>query len=246
MEPTVFDHLLAFALAGAMPAYAVWGFRRMESDLRAGRRGARLRGYREIVAVEWGLVGLIAVLWIATGRSAGALGLAFRTSGLWWVGAVLAAAACGFFVIQLLAVRRDPQKLAPLRRQLEPIRPMMPEDDREFRWFQAVSVTAGICEEVIYRGFLLGHVVVLAGTVAAVLVSSVVFGLGHAYQGRAGILKITIVGLAMAGLYLQTGSLWAPIVLHIVMDITNGMIARMALVPGRSSGEHVVRPAGRG
>jgi membrane protease YdiL (CAAX protease family) len=57
------------------------------------------------------------------------------------------------------------------------------------------------------------------------------FGLGHAYQGAAGIVKTGIVGLLMAGAYVGTGSLLAPMLLHVVIDLTSGMVAYLALRP---------------
>jgi membrane protease YdiL (CAAX protease family) len=57
------------------------------------------------------------------------------------------------------------------------------------------------------------------------------FGLGHAYQGAAGIVRTGIVGLLFAGAYVGTGSLLAPMLLHVVIDATSGMIAYLALRP---------------
>ena len=54
---------------------------------------------------------------------------------------------------------------------------------------------------------------------------SVVFGFAHAYQGPAGIPRTAAVGGTFALLYGLTGSLWAPVVAHAVMDITSGRIA---------------------
>ncbi len=52
----------------------------------------------------------------------------------------------------------------------------------------------------------------------AALLSSLVFGLGHAYQGPKGVLKTGLFGLAIAGLCLLTGSIWLLIVLHREQD----------------------------
>jgi membrane protease YdiL (CAAX protease family) len=99
-------------------------------------------------------------------------------------------------------------------------------------------VSAGICEELIYRGFLLGVLSALGGAWLGVLISSLIFGLAHSYQGPAGIAKTAGVGLVMAGLTVLTGSLWAAIFLHIVIDITSGLIAqRVVYVAARSLGE---------
>ena len=61
---------------------------------------------------------------------------------------------------------------------------------------------------------------------AAALLSSLAFGLGHAYQGPKGTLQTGLFGLAMAGLYLLTGSIWLSMVLHAVIDMVSGGIGR--------------------
>ena len=106
---------------------------------------------------------------------------------------------------------------------------MLPHNGREEAWFKTLSVTAGVCEEVIYRGFLMAYFTAVTNTVAAVIGSSLVFGLAHAYQGGRGLLKAAIVGALMAGLYLLTGSLWVPMVVHAAMDLGIAAARRISL-----------------
>jgi membrane protease YdiL (CAAX protease family) len=58
-----------------------------------------------------------------------------------------------------------------------------------------------------------------------VLVAAAGFGLAHAYQGVAGVLTTGVLGGVLAAVYLQTGSLLLPVVLHVVIDL------RFLLVP---------------
>ena len=63
----------------------------------------------------------------------------------------------------------------------------------------------------------------------AVVLSSIAFGFGHMYQGKIGIVKTGGIGLALAGLYVLTGSLWAPMVLHAFVDVNSGFVGRKAM-----------------
>ena len=63
------------------------------------------------------------------------------------------------------------------------------------------------------------------------LASTLLFGLGHAYQGAGGIVRTGIVGLLFAGVYVTTGSLLAAMLLHAVIDAASGMVAYLALRP---------------
>lgn len=90
----------------------------------------------------------------------------------------------------------------------------------------------GIIEELYVRGLLLNIVEKLAGkrknrTAIAILVSSLVFGLGH-IPGMIGlspfvvffkVLSIIGMGLYFGTIYKKTGNLWIPVILHIFIDL---------------------------
>ena len=71
----------------------------------------------------------------------------------------------------------------------------------------------------------------------AVLLGALLFGMAHAYQGTRGVGQTALVGLAMAILYLISGSLWVPMALHAFIDLNSGMLAYAFLRPaGPSAG----------
>jgi uncharacterized protein len=105
------------------------------------------------------------------------------------------------------------------------IRFLLPVSREERFWWILLSVTAGIGEELLYRGFMLqylrGH---LVGSPAldltlAWLLSSFAFGIGHVYQGVRGVTETTIAGLTFGLLAILTGNLALPIVLHSLIDL---------------------------
>ena len=65
-------------------------------------------------------------------------------------------------------------------------------------------------------------------TALAVVLSAVLFGMAHSYQGWNGGLRAGVVGLIFALSYVLTGSLWIPILLHIVVDIHSGLVGWLA------------------
>ncbi|MCC5808758.1 MAG: CPBP family intramembrane metalloprotease [Ectothiorhodospiraceae bacterium] len=78
-----------------------------------------------------------------------------------------------------------------------------------------VMLFTGFYEELLARGFLLSRCRRLLGGVwAPVLVSSVLFGLGHVYQGWTGVLQTTLVGIVFARLAIHWGRLWPLILAH--------------------------------
>lgn len=84
--------------------------------------------------------------------------------------------------------------------------------------------TAGFGEEVLHRGFLMGYLARLFGGKkigwwVSLLVVSILFGLGHAYQGPMGMLLVTYSGLVFGTLYIVSGrNLWFTIIAHGTAD----------------------------
>ncbi len=76
-------------------------------------------------------------------------------------------------------------------------------------------LVVAICEEVIFRGYLLTRIEEVTGnTCLAVFLSTLLFTLGHGYEGIAGMLAVAYIGLVFSLLYLWRKSLTMVIVLH--------------------------------
>ncbi len=99
---------------------------------------------------------------------------------------------------------------------------MLPQSWLE-RWtFALVCITAGVCEEYLFRGFVVDYFrrapydLPLA---AAALASVILFGAGHMYQGVKGALSTVVMGFLFVILVLGFQSLWPAIVLHAMIDL---------------------------
>lgn len=81
-----------------------------------------------------------------------------------------------------------------------------------------VAVVA-VAEEIIFRGYLIRRIAAVTGsTGAAVILSSVLFALGHGYEGTIGVITVGVTGLCFALVYLWRGSLVAPVTMHFILD----------------------------
>jgi hypothetical protein len=221
--------------------------RRFEGRLRTDP-AARRSFYVRLLILEWGLSVLALVVWLATPAvDAGQVGLRWPQQ---WPGPVTAVVVVLVLVLVVVSTRAlragalleaPPARRPGEGRHAEPAAhatlALLPRTAGERRLFTVVGVTAGVCEEWLYRGFFLAVVSAVAGgrlaTGLLVVVAAVAFGLAHAYQGPVGILTTGLLGGVMAALYLQTGSLLLPVLLHAAIDL------RFLLVPSR------VLPAGR-
>lgn len=109
------------------------------------------------------------------------------------------------------------------------IRAMIPRNRQEVRIGWALSLNAGISEELLFR--LAVPAVVYGATgipELAVIASVVMFGALHLYQGPLGLAAATTMGAAFLFAYVVTGSILVPIVLHVLVDLRSFVVLPMA------------------
>ena len=219
------DHFITFVLVLILPIYSFWSWRRFQRAIAEGRESARLRAYAETIAMEWGLAVVVLVGFLAAGRGAADLGLAVPLTGVFGITSLLVVIASLLLLGQIRTTRGlDEAAGASLRQQMASVESLIPHTDGELSVFLAVSVTAGFCEELLYRGFLIGYFAPMTGPAVAVAISAVVFGLAHAYQGGTGIVKTGMVGAVMGVIFIVSGSIWPAIILHVILDVQGGLI----------------------
>jgi membrane protease YdiL (CAAX protease family) len=230
LTPFWLDHLLVVVLVVFFPLRAsTFGYRRLAIAPLEHVGALRRSLYVQAIALQWMLAAWVVGLWIAHGRDFSWLGVApLGTIGMWL--GLIGALVLGTILWRMRAAsRRDPQTLDAYLRKLQHLERMLPHTQKELHLFYAVSLTAGACEELLYRGFLLWYLQHWMGAAAAIALSSAAFGLGHAYQGWKGVLATGLVGATMAIVYLGCDSLWPPIVIHALTDIHAGALAHAAL-----------------
>jgi membrane protease YdiL (CAAX protease family) len=82
------------------------------------------------------------------------------------------------------------------------------------------SVSAGFCEEFLYRGFLFWIVASAGGRKASILiVSSIAFGLAHFFWGPWGMLWTTVLGFTFGLAVLWRGSVWSAVIAHTLLNL---------------------------
>lgn len=192
----------------------------------------RLVLYASTIAFQWVAVAIVGWRVWAHGYTAQQLGLVFyhRTtlvvSGI--VGGVVIA------TLQWLNLRRvsriPPESRGPLQAIAERI---LPQTTVELPPYLALAITAGLCEEFLYRGFAMAALA-NAGLSAwlVVLVSSILFGLAHSYQGRGGIVMTFVVGLVLGASRLAYNSVVPAIFWHSAIDMVAGVAAKRYLKRG--------------
>ncbi|MGE5123474.1 MAG: lysostaphin resistance A-like protein [Acidobacteriaceae bacterium] len=95
---------------------------------------------------------------------------------------------------------------------------------------------AAFIEEMFFRGYLFNRLTDVLGSkrwgiIIALLISSLIFGAGHAYQGVTGLIDTTLAGVVLGLLYLVARrNLWLPILTHGIIDTIGFLLIYARLV----------------
>jgi membrane protease YdiL (CAAX protease family) len=103
---------------------------------------------------------------------------------------------------------------------------VLPHRTDEFIAFALLSITAGICEEVVFRGYLQKQFLAISKSASiAILAQAVIFGFSHGYQGLKSMIVITVYAVLFGLLAQWRRSLMPGIVAHAWQDIFSGIIS---------------------
>jgi membrane protease YdiL (CAAX protease family) len=209
---------LAVWVTLVQPFVGRWRYRLLLERLRQ-EPSARLEHYRRGIVFEWAgaaFVGLLALLAHS------------RLGSLWPPGddTAVAGQVPGLVVALVVITALYRYGGAATRRalavQLRPVAALLPRTPAERRMFAGLAVTAGICEELLYRGFGLAALrwaVPGIGTPALIVTTGAAFGLAHLYQGRIGVALTGLLGAYFAWIAIATGSLVPVMLLHALLDL---------------------------
>ena len=204
------------------PALMVWQARELARVAPIPRREA----YVSSIAGLWVLCGVTLAIAMWSGFDARDLGMAdVVLPRIAVVTGLLTAAAIGvLFLFRAMGVRESAV-----------LRGLLPVTANERALFVLLSLSAGICEELVFRGFLLRALTLATGvTPLALLLSAGAFGVVHAYQQPLGAVRAVVLGMLLSLPVLFGASIVPAIVAHALVDIITGLwLARYLLRPPR-------------
>lgn len=219
--------LISALLAQLLAAYTVLVepflrtnfFRNLKKQLKVDP-SARLLFYRTQVLWEWSWMVVLAVIVIPIPDPLTYLGLTLPTQ-IGWI--ILLALLLGI-ILSTYLLRRSPGAMASMQRSLESSSVLLPSTQAERTWFAAAAVTAGICEELLYRGFIMSYLpssfpILARQFILISILSGIIYGLSRAYLGMRGIATTALTGFSFAIVYALSGSLLPAIVFHILAEL---------------------------
>ncbi|RXT02817.1 CPBP family intramembrane glutamic endopeptidase [Ammoniphilus sp. CFH 90114] len=219
----------------------IWGYistQKFKARIRYDQT-ARINYYNSTMAGLWTPTIVILIIVGLTPLSLGDIGLSFvtineETLGPWFTygSIVLIIIYSLMLVINYIAIRVSPIYKEKAKLELERYRSnekfgsMFPRTSQERKRWNYVSLTAGITEEIIYRGFLLYAILYFLPTLSiwiALVVAALLFGLAHTYQGVTGVIRTALIGFLFGAVYVSLESILPLILLHIIADTSSGV-----------------------
>jgi membrane protease YdiL (CAAX protease family) len=219
---TLADHILFGIIAFVLPLVIVW--RRRGRPVRIPQdSGVKIRIYWANSLILWVAAVAVMVVWIVSSHPVSELGFRWPVPASFphWM-LLVALFLLFYFADAAFSWVTDMQ---------HPAAEILPSNWKEFLHFGSiVSVSAAVCEEVVFRGFFIVYLLSLLegipeATAIAVVGTAFVFGIAHEYQGGAALVKITLLSILFAWLFVSTGSLLIVIALHFFIDFCSGMLA---------------------
>jgi uncharacterized protein len=144
--------------------------------------------------------------------------------------AIDVAIALGFWCVVAGVLVAASLLLGPNSAGVEALKILLPRTPTEMVLWICLSVTAGFCEEFIFRGYLQRQFLALTGKPElAVVFQALIFGAAHLYQGWRGAVTITVYGALFGALAAWRKSLRPGMMQHAAQDTFSGLIGSYAL-----------------
>ncbi|NRD81099.1 CPBP family intramembrane metalloprotease [Bacillus sp. BRMEA1] len=215
---------LSVFLVSIVVGYPIWDYFYMKK----GNFSNKSRMYLTVIIPQWVIVAIFFAYWFLTKRSFVDLFYVdnpilsshadrLKATG---IGAIIALVIYALIFIFSKKIKQVFSKW--MHSQIDTIRFMLPITLKERILFVIVAITAGFCEEVVFRSVMLyyfEHLPFELSIISLIIVLSLLFGIVHLYQGWKGVLGTAYVGGILLYVFLVTGNLWLCILLHFLIDV---------------------------
>ena len=209
-----------------LAGWAYW--EKIDSDqMRAAANPDRIGFYTRILLFEWFMFAIV-VLGVRLNGSS----LHTVLESRWRSGRELLrdiGIATGFWIVWILVLSIGVSHGSGTTATSRAVLFILPHGGAETALWVALSITAGICEEAIFRGYLQRQLTAMTKSIPlGILLSAVVFGMGHSYQGLIGVIRIGLGGVMLGILAHRRGSVRPGMIAHAWNDVFAGVLARLA------------------
>lgn len=211
-----------FILAGLVgivyPLFFMLTYKKVNDKIKANDQ-FRLKDYKQTIVIFWVLTSLI----LANSILETSLKLNFYPT-FSITGIILFIVVCAFILFQSRNTSVTAETFPLIKEKMGNVYPYLPKTQTELTWFTLLSISAGICEEIIFRLFLFTFLLEHAHISIAFVLTNIIFALSHIGSGKQNLLSSFILGLLFTAIYYFTDNIWIAIILHAGIDINTGLL----------------------
>lgn len=220
------DHILAFVFCIAIPIYGAIQRRKGVPGLSFNseqKKGIYIAGSFSLFIMG----AAVMVVWLLFKRPVAEIGLTqpvnFRS--WWWMILVFALIYLLDTVVTLSSKKGIDKTIDEWKKRT----PFLPTKNSELPEYFLLCFSAGVFEEIAYRGYLVTYCWYLfEGSnyqqLLAVFLPAFAFSIAHFYQGGKAVLKIFVLAIFFGYMFIYSGSLLMVMILHFLVDAIGGLL----------------------
>ena len=223
--PHWIDHILAFILCVAIPLNARQNAVALSKIVFSSEQKKQFYISGSFSLLIMGAV--VMTVWLLFKRPLSEIGLTQPVDiQSWWLLAII------FLLIYLLDAFVSFLSKNEFDKTMEDFKkrtPFLPTKKSEFPEYLLLCFSAGVFEEIVYRGYLVNYCWYLFDGFSyqrslSVLVPAFVFSVAHFYQGTKAVIKIFILSLFFGYIFINSGSLLIVMLLHLLVNAISGLL----------------------
>lgn len=225
------DWVLAGYLLLVLPGVQLWkSLRATKSNPKPTDATARkARFYKNLRFILMPVIAMAALLaWSGRGPEAIGLDIPVSTSGRWALLVIALLFVAGWVGTQIWERTLNEERMAKYHADLQALE-NIPKTRNELWVFVLLTICMGIGWELLYRGFLMLVLPPLMGTVGAVILSALAYGVGHGYSNPKQFAGSIVSAFLFTIAFVLTNSLWWLMLLHVLLPLLGMCTAYIAL-----------------
>ena len=224
--PNWADHILAFIFCIGIPFYGALQRRKGFGDITFSSE--QKKTFYISGSFSLFVMGVTVMsVWLLFRRPVSEIGLTQpRDFSLWWWMPIVFALIYLADTVITLSTKKSLDKAIDNWKKRTPF---LPTKRTELPEYFLMCFSAGVFEEIVYRGYLVTYCWYLFEgfnyqQLLAVLLPAFVFSIAHFYQGGKAVIKIFVLAVVFGYLYIFSGSLLIVMILHFLMNAIGGLL----------------------
>lgn len=207
------------SIAGLIyPAYFVSTHKMTNNKIKSNGK-FRLADYKQTIVIFWVLTCLILINLLLDSTLNLDFYPNFNTTSI-----ILSILIMAFIIFQVKQSTVTSENVALIREKMNEMFHYLPHTKTELKWFTLLSISAGFCEEIIFRLFLFTFLIDYTHIIIAFTLPNVIFALTHIGSGKQNLISSFVLGVLFTIIYYFTDNIWLSITLHCAIDVNAGII----------------------